>query len=102
MLVRFGKLAGKITGMFDCRQDVFYADVDWDMIVQLASSNTISYSELPRFPEVRRDLSLLVDKEVTFDKIEKLAFAAAGKLLKQVDLFDVYEGEKLEARNHTQ
>ena len=75
----------------------FYADFDWDVIVKLAGSNSITFSELPKFPEVRRDLALLLSNEITYSQMQELAYQTEKKLLKDVNLFDVYEGEKLEA-----
>ena len=90
-----GKVSREILKRFDCKQDVFYADIQWDVMTGLAASHPIRFEGLPRFPEVRRDLALLVDAEVTFSSIESLAFQTEKKLLKKTGLFDVYEGEKI-------
>jgi phenylalanyl-tRNA synthetase beta chain len=82
---------------FDCKQAVLYADLSWDMLVTLAGRNQISFRDLPRFPEVRRDLALLVDSAVTFSQIEKIAYQTEERLLHKVGLFDVYEGDKIGA-----
>jgi phenylalanyl-tRNA synthetase beta chain len=80
---------------FDIRNDVYYAVVNWDDLLTIRGDHHIIFNELPRFPEVRRDLALLLDKSLTFSAIKDLAFRTEGKLLRKVDLFDVYEGEQV-------
>lgn len=80
---------------FDIRNDVYYAVVYWDQLLKTRGDHHIRYAELPRFPEVRRDLALLLDKSLTFSQIRDLAFRLENKLLRKVDLFDVYEGEQV-------
>jgi len=92
-----GIVSSKTLKSFDIDQEVFYADIKWDKLLVETVSNTVSYSEIPRFPEVKRDLALLIDKNITFAEIEKIAFETERKLLKKVFLFDVYEGKHLEA-----
>jgi phenylalanyl-tRNA synthetase beta chain len=92
-----GLLAKALLKKFDCKQDVYYADISWDFLVSLAGKAAIRFTELPKFPEVRRDLALLVDAGVEFSAIEKAAYQAEKKLLRKVGLFDVYEGEKIAA-----
>jgi phenylalanyl-tRNA synthetase beta chain len=82
---------------FDIKNEVFYADVHWEDVLKIRGEHQVRYSELPRFPEVRRDLALLLDKSVTFDKVKELAYKIESKLLLKVDLFDVYEGEQVGA-----
>ncbi|MFO7370824.1 MAG: phenylalanine--tRNA ligase subunit beta [Bacteroidales bacterium] len=82
---------------FDIKNDVFYAVIRWQNLVKCRGDHQVRYTELPRFPEVRRDLALLLDKSLTFDKIKELAFRIESKLLTRVDLFDVYEGEQVGA-----
>jgi phenylalanyl-tRNA synthetase beta chain len=94
-LVCFGKLDKKLCKAFGVKSDVYAADFDWDLILELAGHTKIKYKEVSKFPEVRRDLSLLVDKSVTFDELSKIAKQADNKILKSVNLFDVYEGDKL-------
>ena len=74
---------------------VYYAEIDFDLIVRAAKKQRIAVEELSRFPEVKRDLALLVDKSVSFSELRNIAFATEKKLLKRVTLFDVYEGDKL-------
>jgi phenylalanyl-tRNA synthetase beta chain len=96
-LARIGALSKGILKRFDIRQEVFYADVNWDILVPLTNEDSIRFAELPKFPEVKRDLALLVDRSVEFAEIEKIAFETEKSLLKQVGLFDVYEGDQVEA-----
>ena len=88
-------LSKDMLSAFDIRSDVFYADLFWESIIQIAGSFRLQYSELPRFPEVRRDLALLLDKMVTFEQVKNLAIKTEKQLLKRVTLFDVYEDEKM-------
>jgi phenylalanyl-tRNA synthetase beta chain len=90
-----GSVSKKVLQAFDCRQPVFFAEVNWDILFSQIPGKSIQYKAISKFPEVRRDLAILVDKEVTFAQIEKLAFQTERKLLKKVGLFDVYEGEKI-------
>jgi phenylalanyl-tRNA synthetase beta chain len=80
----------------EVRQEVWFADLDWDLLSK-KSSGLKKFQELSKFPEVRRDLSLVLDKEVTFARVKVVAEKAGGKLLKRLDVFDVYQGDKLEA-----
>jgi len=95
-LVDFGELMPSVTEQFDIKTQVFFADFSWDNLLALLAQDTISYKEMPKYPEVRRDLALLVSKEVQYAEIEKLAFEVEKNLLKSVNLFDVYEGENIE------
>ena len=80
---------------FGIRQPVFAAEISWPAILELVKRNRIRYKELPKFPEVRRDLALLLDESVTYSDLRKSAFRVGKKLLKQVGLFDVYRGDKI-------
>ena len=94
-LVDLGVVNTKITRECSIKQEVLYADFNWDKILSLKGKKKVSVSELPRFPSVKRDLALLLDKNVTFKEIYNLSFQSERKLLKEVDLFDVYQGENL-------
>ena len=94
-LVCFGKLDKKLCKSFGVKQAVYAADFNWDLILELAGYTKIKYHEVSKFPSVRRDLSLLIDKSVSFDELKKIATATENKILKSVNLFDVYEGDKL-------
>lgn len=94
-LVSFGLVKRSILESFDIKADVFFAEFNWNMVFEHSINLKITYKELPKFPEVRRDLALLLDKGIAYKEIKKLAFATERKLLKQVNLFDVYEGKNL-------
>ena len=94
-LVCFGKLDKKLCKAFGVKLDVYAADFNWDLVLELSGDTKIKYKEVSKFPEVRRDLSLLVDKSVSFDSLSKIAKQSDNKILKSVNLFDVYEGDKL-------
>ena len=94
-LVCFGKLNTKLVKAFGVKSTVYAADFNWDLMLELAGYTKIKYQEVSKFPEVRRDLSLLVNKSVSFDELKKIAIATDSKILKSVNLFDVYEGDKL-------
>jgi len=93
--VTIGKINNKLLKTFDIQQDVFYAEINCDTLKTLPQKRII-YTELNRFPEVSRDLALLVDKKITYKEIEDLAFKTERKLLKSVNLFDAYEGKNIE------
>ena len=94
-LVELGSVSKAQLKKFDISQPVFYACVQWDVLVKAFSKQTTRFEELSKFPAVKRDLALLIDKSVNYKQIEELAFATEKKLLKDVNLFDIYEGEKL-------
>lgn len=81
--------------MLDIEQEVYFAEINWTLLMKKIKKNVVSFKEISKFPSVSRDLALLVDKSVEFAQIEKIAFAADKKLLKRVELFDVYEGKNL-------
>ncbi|UZD24541.1 phenylalanine--tRNA ligase subunit beta [Algoriphagus halophytocola] len=80
----------------EVRQEVFYAELNWDLLCKKASGLK-KYEEISKFPEVRRDLSLVIDKKIAYDQVKTVANKAGGKLLKRVGVFDVYQGDKIEA-----
>ncbi|HAF30742.1 MAG TPA: phenylalanine--tRNA ligase subunit beta [Bacteroidales bacterium] len=96
-LVHFGTLHKKLLKEFDIDSPVYFAEFSWNNVLKSAAKNNIRYNEIPKYPEVRRDLALLIDKELKFSKIKELAYKSERKLLKSVSLFDVFEGEKLGA-----
>jgi phenylalanyl-tRNA synthetase beta chain len=81
---------------FDLKIPVFNADINWTLLMRMLNIKPITFQELPRFPEVKRDLSMLLKKTITFEEIRTLAFQTEKKFLKKVILFDVYEGENIE------
>lgn len=93
-LVEMGVVKKSILKHFGIKQEVFYADFNWDLILKIITGK-IKYTEIPKYPEVRRDLALLIDKNVTYDSIYTLAKQTEKSLLKDVNLFDVYEGKNL-------
>lgn len=94
--VSLGMVKQKLTKATDIKQAVFYADIDWDYLFK-QYKETVAFVELPKFPEVRRDLSLVLDNEVSFDQIQKIARQYEKTLLRQINVFDVYQGDNLGA-----
>jgi phenylalanyl-tRNA synthetase beta chain len=94
VLAEVGTVKKSILKHFDIKQEVLFADFNWNLILRLVS-NKIRYTEIPKYPEVRRDLALLVDENVTFDSIYKIARQTEKSLLRDVNLFDVYAGDNL-------
>jgi len=97
LLVTLGAVSKEALRKVDVGQEVFYADFDFDMVLKAARKNQIVYKELSKFPAVRRDLSMLVDNAVTFEQLKQIAQKTERKLLQQVSVFDVYQGDKLPA-----
>ncbi|GFD97126.1 phenylalanine--tRNA ligase beta subunit [Alteromonas sp. KUL156] len=94
-LVELGVVKRAILKEFSIKQEVLFADFNWQNILELVGKKKIKVADLPKFPAVKRDLALLLDNKVEFKEIYNLAFQSERKLLKEVDLFDVYEGDKL-------
>ena len=92
-----GIVARKQLKAFDIEQEVFYADLDWNQLLKQNKQYKAVINDLPKYPEVKRDFALLVDKTVEFADLARAAFATEKKLLKNVYLFDVYEGKNLDA-----
>ncbi|VBB46516.1 Phenylalanine--tRNA ligase beta subunit [uncultured Paludibacter sp.] len=97
LLGTFGIVSDICKKLTDIETEVYYADLLWDNILSELDIHVVKYKELPKYPEVRRDLALLIDKNITFAEIEKIAYETEKQLLKNVILFDVYEGKNLEA-----
>jgi phenylalanyl-tRNA synthetase beta chain len=96
-LVTFGLLKASIIKKTDVKAPVLYADFDWEYLVRQYDS-AVQYREVSKFPEVRRDLSVVVDKKVTFEELRQVAYKTEKQLLRSVNVFDVYEGANLEGR----
>jgi phenylalanyl-tRNA synthetase beta chain len=96
-VIEIGAVSKGILKKSDIKSDVFFVDVKWDLLLKAIGTRNTTYNEIPKFPEVRRDLALLIDTAISYSQIEEIAFQTEKKLLKAVNLFDVYEGEKLEA-----
>ncbi|WP_298777545.1 phenylalanine--tRNA ligase subunit beta [uncultured Polaribacter sp.] len=94
-LVEFGVVKRVILKEFGIKQEVLFADFNWDNILKFSNKKNIKVAELLKFPAVKRDLALLIDSKTEFKELYNLAFQSERKLLKEVDLFDVYEGDKL-------
>lgn len=93
-IVELGVIKKSILKHFGIKQEVLYADFDWDLILKKTSTK-IKYAEIPKYPEVRRDLALLLDQNITYESIYKIARQTEKTLLKNINLFDVYEGQNL-------
>jgi len=94
-LVSFGAVSKADRKVADVNAEVFYADFDWAVILDIVKKNKIVHKDVAKYPQVRRDLSLLIDQQVTFDTLKGIAFKTDKKLIKEVGVFDVYVGDKL-------
>ena len=94
-LVEFGMVKRNVLKHFDIKQEVLFANFNWDNILEIAKFNKIKYNDIPKYPEVKRDLALLLDSNISFEEIHNIASQSERKLLKNINLFDVYEGNKL-------
>lgn len=97
VIVQLGQVSKSILEKMDIKQDVYYADFDWKYISGKAKKLKVQFKEIPKFPEVRRDLALLVDENINYSQIHEIASKAERKLLSNINLFDVYEGKNLPA-----
>ncbi len=95
VLVEFGKVHTQFTKQFDIKQEVYFADFNWDVIVNLAKKVNVSYKEISKYPAVKRDLALLLDKKVKFAEVKSIAEKFGKKILRNIELFDIYEDEKI-------
>ncbi len=94
-MLEMGVVAPKLRKQFDLKGDAYFLEMDFGALVKATRKHKITVQELPKYPEVRRDLALLLDSSVSFAQLRSLAFSTERKLLKEVSLFDVYEGDKL-------
>ena len=94
-LATLGILQPSILKYFDIKKPVYYAEIELNILYSICNHD-VTYSPIPSFPAVKRDLAVVVDKNVTYDTLEKIAYKYGSKLLKNVSLFDVYEGNKIE------
>ncbi len=94
-IATIGEVPPATLEQYDVNQPVFFASMDEQLLLELCREEKIVFREVAKFPSVRRDLSLLLDEQIRFDQLKKIAFSAERKLLREVDLFDVYQGEKL-------
>jgi len=96
-LVSFGSVSVAALKKADVDGKVFFAEFDWDLVLKAIRKNTVKYREVPKFPSVRRDLALLLDDAVTFGQLKAIAFRTERRLLRAVNIFDVYKGDGLPA-----
>ena len=96
VLATLGVVSKRITEEFDLENEVYFADIHWKTLLYATRKVKIEFKELPKYPAVKRDLALLVDTSVSFEQIKQIAYNTERKLLKEVSLFDVYEGKNLE------
>ena len=97
LLIEMGIITKKLLKQFDLSAPVYYAELNWTALMKVIKKNEVLYTEISKFPAVSRDLALLIDNSVEFAQIEQIARQTEKKLLKKVELFDVYEGDKLPA-----
>lgn len=97
LLLELGLVRKSLAIACGVEQEVFFAELNWTLLMKKTQKNAVSFKEISKYPTVSRDLALLLDKSVEFAEVERVAFASEKKLLKSVRLFDVYEGEHLEA-----
>ncbi len=95
LLVKWGVVHHQVLKGLDINTDVYFAEFNWDALMKATRKHVVLFNELPKFPSVKRDLALLIDKNITFAEIEKIAYSSEKKLLREVTLFDVYEGKHL-------
>ena len=96
-VIDFGMVGSKHLKTFDIDVPVYYAEIKWDIILKKSSKKTVTFSEISKFPEVKRDLALVINKDITFAQVKQIAQKTEKKLLKRVSLFDVFEGDKIGA-----
>lgn len=96
-ILKMGKIHPKISKYFDIKKPVYYAEFYLDMLYPFCNNSPVEYRQITFAPEVKRDLALVIDKDVSYEKLEFIAIKYGSKLLKSVHLFDVYEGDKIEA-----
>ena len=94
-IASMGVISKNLIKRMDIPQQVYYAQVEWDIVFGMLSEHSITYKPIPKYPEVRRDLALLIDEKVTFDELETVAYNYGGDFLKEVNLFDIYRGENI-------
>ncbi len=95
MIASIGRISKRYLNMFDIKQEVYYSHIEWENLLKTQKNNKIKFTELPRYPWVRRDLALLVDRKVKFSQIRDLAYSTERHILREVGLFDVYEHDSL-------
>ncbi len=94
-IAEFGVVKKAVLKHFDISEEVLYADLNWDLILEAAKTHKTTFTSIPKFPVVRRDFALLLDNAIQYEQVEEIARQTEKKLLKGIDLFDVYEGKNL-------
>jgi phenylalanyl-tRNA synthetase beta chain len=97
VLVAFGLVESTLKNRFEIEDDIYYAEFNWNLSFKFLKNHKVSFDELPKYPEVKRDLSMIVDKELKFEQLQKLAYKTEKKLLRRINIFDVYSGENIPA-----
>jgi phenylalanyl-tRNA synthetase beta chain len=95
LIAEAGQISGKYLEQFDISQNVYYGHIEWDLILRIIKNHTISFNELPKYPSARRDLALLLDRSIKFSQIREIALHTEKNLLRDINLFDVYESDSL-------
>jgi len=95
LIAEAGRISKKYLTQFDIGQDVYYGHIEWDFIMKLIKNHSVSFSELPKYPAVRRDLALLLDRGIKFSRIREIALRTERNILHEISLFDVYESDNL-------
>ncbi len=95
MVAEAGRISKSYLSRFDIGQDVYYGHIEWDLLIKMIRNHSISFRELPKYPSVRRDLALLLDKGIKFGEVRDLAFKTEKSILQDVNLFDVYENDSI-------
>ena len=95
VIAKFGSVSDSLLSKFGIKNEVLYAEIEWGLLTSRLKHNNTTYKEINKFPSVRRDLALLLDKDIEFSTLNTIAKQTENKLLKSVNLFDVYEGDKL-------
>jgi phenylalanyl-tRNA synthetase beta chain len=95
IIAEAGRISKKYLTKFDINQDVYYGHIEWDMVMKMIKNHAISFQELPKYPSVRRDLALLLDRGIKFSQIRNVALQTERNILHDINLFDVYESESL-------
>ncbi|MDD3685568.1 MAG: phenylalanine--tRNA ligase subunit beta [Bacteroidales bacterium] len=96
VLCRYGKISNALVNKTDISQDVYYAEINWDLVLDLVKNQKTVYVPVSKFPKVKRDLALLIDKEVSYKQLKEIALKTEKEYITDISLFDVYEGKNLE------
>ena len=96
IFMKIGEVHPLLLKFFDIKKKVYYAEIDIQQLYNVCSTQTIEFKQIPLYPEVKRDLALVIDENIDYHRLEEIAYQYASKLLKNVSLFDVYEGDKIE------